>query len=121
MKKYIYIALATIFTLLGLIGVCMPVLPTTPFLLLAIFFYMRSSRRGVKMILKNRYLSPYIKSYFSKKGISFSTFVRTLFLLWITIGSCIIWATDALYMRIFLATVAICVTIHLHKRRTKIT
>ncbi|MBE6226469.1 MAG: DUF454 domain-containing protein [Bacteroidales bacterium] len=119
MKRYIYIFLATLCTGLGLAGTFLPVLPTTPFLLLAIFLYMRSSKAGVKMILRNRYLAPYVKSYFSRRGIPVAILVRTLFLLWITIGACIIWATDNLYMRLFLLLVAVGVTVHLVGRREK--
>ncbi len=112
-KKKIYISLATICVGFGFAGVFLPVMPTTPFLLLAIFFYMRSSKQGVKNILRNRYLSPYVKSYFSRKGIPTPILSRTLFLLWLTIGICIIWLTGSLHMRLFLGTVAIGVTIHL--------
>ncbi len=112
-KKKIYISLATICVGLGFAGTFLPVMPTTPFLLLAIFFYMRSSKQGVKNILRNRYLSPYVKSYFSHKGIPTPILLRTLFLLWLTIGICIIWLTDSLHMRLFLGTVVIGVTIHL--------
>lgn len=120
MKRYIYIFLATLCTGLGLAGTFLPVLPTTPFLLLAIFLYMRSSKAGVKMILRNRYLAPYVKSYFSRSGIPVAILVRTLFLLWITIGACIIWATDNLYLRLFLLLVAVGVTVHLVGKREKL-
>ena len=120
MKRHIYILFATLCTGLGLVGAFLPVLPTTPFLLLAIYLYMRSSKAGVKMILRNRYLAPYVKSYFSRRGIPVATLVRTLFLLWITIGACIIWATDNLYLRLFLLLVAVGVTVHLVGNREKL-
>ncbi len=117
-KKKIYISLATICVGLGFAGTCLPILPTTPFLLLAIFFYMRSSKAGIKKILRNPYLSPYIKSYFSRKGIPTPILIRTLVLLWLTLGSCIIWATQNIYVRILLGTILIGVTIHLYCKRS---
>ncbi len=117
MKRKLYIVLATLFTGLGLCGTFLPLLPTTPFLLLAIFFYMRSSTKGVKMILGNRHLSPYVKSYFSKKGIPLKILVRTLLLMWLTLGCCIIWCVSSVYLRALLALIGVSVTIHLYLKR----
>ena len=118
-KKQVYIGLAAVCTGLGLIGTFIPLLPTTPFLLLAIFFYMNSSKQGVKMILRSKYLSPYVKSYFSKKGIPTAILIRTLLLLWLTIGFCILCLTDNIYIQLLLATIAISVTVHLYFKREK--
>ncbi len=117
MKRKIFIALATLFTGLGLAGAFLPVMPTTPFLLLAIFFYMRSSLRGVKMILGNRYLAPYVKSYFSKKGIPTNILIRTLFFLWLTLGCCILLIVSNVYLKAFLACIGVAVTVHLYLKK----
>lgn len=119
MIKRIYIISATICVGLGLAGTFIPLLPTTPFLLLAIFLFMRSSKSGVKMILRNRTLAPYVVSYFSKEGIPFNILLRTIALLWLTIGSCILWATDNIYVRLLLGAIATGVTIHLVCKRKK--
>lgn len=119
MVKKIYAALAGMCVALGIAGTFVPLLPTTPFLLLAIFLYMRSSKKGVKMILRNKYLSPYVKSYFSKKGIPVRILLRTLLLMWGMMAACAIWATDNIYVRILLAAIAIGVTIHLYHKREK--
>ena len=119
MKRYLHITLATIFTGLGLLGAFLHLLPTTPFLLLAIFLYMLSSKSGVKMILGNRYLAPYVKSYFSKKGMPTAILIRTLLLLWLTMGCCILWVTGNIFVRILLAVIAIGVTVHLYNKREK--
>lgn len=118
-KHKIYVISATACVGLGLAGAFLPLLPTTPFLLLAIFLYMRSSKEGVKMILRNRYLAPYVKSYFSKKGIPAPVLARALLLMWLTMGSCIIWATGNLYIRLMLAAIAAGVSIHLYCKREK--
>ena len=118
-KEKVYIGLAAICTGLGMIGTFIPLLPTTPFLLLAIFLYMHSSKQGVKMILRNKYLSPYVKSYFSKKGIPLAILIRTLLLLWLTMGCCILWVTDNIYIRALLTIIAFGVTVHLYFKREK--
>ncbi|MBE6229855.1 MAG: DUF454 domain-containing protein [Bacteroidales bacterium] len=119
MIKHIYIISATICVGLGLLGTFIPLLPTTPFLLLAIFLFMRSSKSGVKMILRNRILAPYVVSYFSKEGIPMNILLRTILLLWLTMGCCIIWATHNIYVRLLLAAIAAGVTIHLVLKRKK--
>lgn len=118
-KRKIYVISATACVGLGLAGAFLPLLPTTPFLLLAIFLYMRSSKEGVKMILRNRYLVPYVKSYFSKKGIPFPVLARALLLMWLTMGSCIIWVTDNLCVRLLLALIAVGVSVHLYVKRAR--
>lgn len=117
MKRMLFNMLATIFTGFGIAGAFLPVLPTTPFLLLAIFFYMRSSTQGVKMILRNKYLSPYVKSYFSKKGIPLKILLRTLFFLWLTLGCCIIWCVSYTYLKVLLIFIGVGVTIHLYRKK----
>ena len=117
MKRKLYNVLATIFTGFGLAGAFLPVLPTTPFLLLAIFFYMRSSTKGVKMILGNKILAPYVKSYFSKKGIPVKILVRTLFFLWLALGFCILWCVSYVYLKVMLVLIGAGVTVHLYLKR----
>lgn len=119
MLKKIYILSASLCVVLGVIGIFIPIMPTTPFLLLAIFLYMRSSIGGVKMILRNKYLSPYVYSYLSKKGMPARILIRTLSLLWLTLSVAAIWATENLYVRIFLLLVGVSVTVHLSMKLKK--
>ena len=55
MYRNIYIFFAWICVGAAFLGIFLPLLPTTPFLLLAVYLYMRSSKSGIKMILRNRY------------------------------------------------------------------
>ena len=119
MKRKLYYVLATVFTGLALAGAFLPVLPTTPFLLLAIFFYMHSSTKGVKKILGNRILAPYVKSYFSKKGIPAKILVRTLFFLWLTLGCCIVWCVSYTCLKALLVFIGAGVTVHLYLKRER--
>lgn len=117
MYKKIYIFFAWICVGAAFIGIFLPLVPTTPFLLLAIFLYMRSSKSGIKMILRNRCLAPYVRSYFAKEGIDAPILLRTILLLWTSIGLCIAFATDNSLIRLLLLGIAIGVTIHLYCRR----
>ncbi len=103
----------------GIIGIFVPLLPTTPFLLLATVLYMRSSSKLLKWLINNRYLGPYIKDYFSRKGIPLRMKVRSLIILWITLGLSAAYATDKLWVRIILAGIGTGVTIHLLLKKTR--
>ena len=119
MRKYIYIAIASLSVALGFIGMFLPMLPTTPFLLLAIWLYMRSSKKGVKMILSNRRLSPYVYSYFSRRGIPLHQLKRILLTLWFTLGAAMAIFRSRPSVIAILTVVGIGVTVHLYLRREK--
>ncbi|MEG0890475.1 MAG: YbaN family protein [Bacteroidales bacterium] len=119
MIKKIYILSAYLCVGLGIIGIFIPIMPTTPFLLVAIFLYMRSSKSGVKMILRNKYLAPYVYSYISKNGIPFKILLRTLLLLWGTLLIAAIFIANNIYIRLILLVVGVGVTIHLYIKRKK--
>lgn len=119
LKKNIYLVIATILVALGTIGIFVPLLPTTPFLLLAAYFYMNSSKKRLKWLLNNKYLGPYIHNYISRQGMPLRVKVKTITLLWITLAATFIFATGNLHVRLFLIAVGIGVTIHLVAKKTK--
>jgi len=104
---------------LGTLGIFIPLLPTTPFLLVATYFYMNSSKRRLRWLLSNKYLGPYIRSYLSKKGIPLKLKIRTLILLWITMLYAIFFATEKLHAQLILLSIAIGVTVHLMMKKTR--
>ena len=108
----------TCFLALGILGVFLPLLPTTPFLLLAAACYARSSKRFYNWLLNNRWFGSYIKNYHEGRGISLKLKVITLALLWGTITYSAFFVVDALYWRIILLVIAVGVTIHILKTRT---
>ncbi|MDP3453128.1 MAG: YbaN family protein [Bacteroidales bacterium] len=119
MKRQLYIILASIFVGLGTIGIFLPLVPTTPFLLLATYFYMNSSQKRLRWLLRNRLLGPYIRSYLSKEGIPLQLKIRTLILLWATILYATFFATDKLYVQIMLIIIVISVSTHLILKKTR--
>ncbi|WII73623.1 YbaN family protein [Bdellovibrio sp. 22V] len=58
--RTVYFVFGWIFLLLGVIGVFLPLLPTTPFLLLTAFCFARSSERWHQWLLRQRHLGPFI-------------------------------------------------------------
>lgn len=119
MKKYIYIVLANLSIVLGVLGMFLPILPTTPFLLLAIWLFMRSSRKGVRVIMGNRHLAPYVHSYFSRNGIPVQKLKRFLLTLWLTLAAGMVIFHNNAHVVAILAVVGIGVSIHLYSKREK--
>jgi uncharacterized membrane protein YbaN (DUF454 family) len=103
---------------LGIVGVFVPVLPTTPFLLLAAACYARSSPRFHSWLLNNKWFGSYIRNYLEKKGITLRAKIITLSLLWITIGVTIAFAVETLALKLILGIIAIGVSIHILSLRT---
>jgi uncharacterized membrane protein YbaN (DUF454 family) len=108
----------TLFLGLGILGVFLPLLPTTPFLLLAAACYLRSSQRFYNWLLGNRLLGSYIKNYLEGKGMPLRAKIFSISLLWITIGYSVIFVVEALPIRVVLALIAIGVTTHILHIRT---
>ena len=112
-KKGLLIAAGTVFTVTGIIGIFVPVLPTTPFLLLAAACYLRSSRRLYNWLLGNRFFGAYVCNYLHGRGMPLKVKIATILLLWITIACSVVFAVEALVIRIILLIVAIGVTVHI--------
>lgn len=113
LKKKSLVIAGTIFVGIGFVGIFVPILPTTPFLLLAAFCYIRSSDRFYNWLITNRLLGTYIRSYLERKGMPRKVKVATIALLWIGILCSIVFATDNLITRIILLVIAIGVTLHI--------
>ena len=67
--RWLLIAAGTVSILLGILGIILPLLPTTPFLLLAAASYARSSVKFYNWLINNRFFGSYIKNYREGKGI----------------------------------------------------
>jgi len=76
MRKQLYIALGVLNVALGTAGILLPILPTTPFLLLAAFFFARSSDRLHSWLLRHKYLGPYIHAFRNRTGLTRTQKVR---------------------------------------------
>ena len=89
MKKYLFIFLGIICVVLGLLGVFIPGLPTTPFLLLASWLFYRSSQR-LHSWLHRSWLGKYLEKYQSKQGVGWKTKLVSILcmLTMITISTC---------------------------------
>lgn len=76
----------TVFVLLGILGAFLPLLPATPFLLLASACYVRGSDRLYRWLMNNRYLGPYIKNFQEKRGMPMRAKVISIAVLWASLS-----------------------------------
>ena len=97
----------------GTLGIVLPLLPTTPFLVLAAICFSRSSERFHNWLLNNKWFGAYIKNYREGKGISLRQKVVVLSLLILTIGYSCIFLLDHIAVRVILLLVAVGISIHI--------
>ena len=116
--RILLILAGTLFVGLGILGIFVPVLPTTPFLLLAAACYARSSQRFYGWLLNNKWFGNYIRSYLERKGVPLKIKALTITLLWITIGLSVAFAVQGFIIRLILVLIAIGVSIHIICIRT---
>ncbi len=98
---------------LGIAGVAVPVLPTTPFLILAALCYARSSERGHRWLMSNRVFGRYLRDYLEGRGPSWKAILAALLFLWGVLALTAALAVDSPVMRVILLAVAGGVTLHL--------
>ena len=116
--RWILIIAGTFFVGLAVLGILLPLLPTTPFLLLAAACYSRSSKRFYNWLLGNKWFGKYIKNYREGKGVPMNAKILSASVLWLTILFSTIFATDNLFVRIILILIATGVSTHIFFIRT---
>lgn len=117
--KYAYFISGILFVVIGVIGIFLPVLPTTIFLILASACFVKSSPRANEWLRNHKILGAYINNYQDKSGLTIKAKVFNITFLWIMILTSAYFFTDELYIRLILLAIAIGVTIHLLIIKTK--
>jgi uncharacterized protein len=103
---------------LGVIGIVLPILPTTPFFLLAAYLFLRSSTRLYRWLLTHPLFGNYIRNYIHNKSISKGVKITTLFLLWTTILISVYLVSGLIWVQILLIAIAVAVSVHVLSLRT---
>ena len=110
--RQIFFVLAWALVSLGVVGIFLPVLPTTPFLLAAAYFFARSSPRFYRWLTTSSYLRAYIDNYRSGTGVPWPMIRRSLIFLWVGLAlSSLLWSNGWYWL--LLATVGVGVSAHL--------
>ncbi len=104
---------------LGILGIFLPVLPTTPLLLLAAFLFLRSDRRLYDWLMNHPKLGPYITDFMVHKSIPLHVKIVSVSLIWITLLYCAIFIAGHWLLRLMFIAIATGVTIHILSYKTK--
>lgn len=102
----------------GLIGIFIPLLPTTPLLLLSAACYLRSSSKAYNYLMSNKLLGSYVKNYTEKRAIPKKIKIFTILLLCLTLLFSIVFVVQNISARAFLFLILIVVTAHILSIKT---
>ena len=117
-RKGLLIGLGWVSVVLGVIGIVLPVVPTTPFLLLAAACFARSSERFYVALLTNRFFGPYIRDWRDNKGLTPLTKFWVIFVLAVTMGISTYFA-PLLPVKIVLPIIGVGVSLYILSLPTK--
>lgn len=110
--KHLFNLLGILCVCLAVIGIALPVMPTTVFLLLAAYFFARGSRRFHDWLTNNRLFGSYIRNYREGNGMTAKAKLISIFFLWAGILFSL-YLTSLLWLQVLLILIAIAVTIHI--------
>lgn len=112
--KWLFIILGSVALGLGIVGIFLPLLPTTPFLLLAAALWVQASPRLYAWLLGHPYLGEYIRNFRENRAIPLRAKVFSLVLMWGTMLYCIFALLTAWWWaQVLLGLVAVGVTWHI--------
>lgn len=111
-KSILYIIIGSTFLTFGIIGIFLPLLPTTPFLLLTAFFYMHGSEKLYKWLIEHKKYGPYIKNIIIHKAMKKKDKLHIISVIWMTM-SISIYIAPLLIIKISLVFVATIVSIYI--------
>ncbi|OGO77389.1 MAG: hypothetical protein A2Y23_11340 [Clostridiales bacterium GWB2_37_7] len=118
LKQILLAILGSISIALGILGIFLPLLPTTPFLLLGASCYIKGSPKLYQWLIGNKLLGQYIRNFREGNGIPLKTKIVAVTMLWITMSYSIIFVVANLYIRVCLALIAAGVTWHIVSQKT---
>jgi len=116
--KIVFLALGCISLGLGVLGIFLPLLPTTPFFLLSAALFLRSSKRLYNWLLNHKYFGNYIQNYLFHKTITLKSKIYSISLLWVFILFSVFFIVNHLLIKLLLLVIAIGVTLHILSFKT---
>lgn len=98
---------------LGVAGIFLPVLPTTPFLLLSAWCFARSSPRLYRKLLQNRHLGLYIRRFREQRALPLRVKVVSCLMVWISLLGCALFAPVPVWVRPVFPVLAVLISRHI--------
>lgn len=115
--RYLLLGIGWLSIVLGVIGIFVPLLPTTPFLLLAAACFMRSSPRFYHWLVQHPKLGPWVHDYLDGQGIPLRGKVYAISLMWSSIAlSC--YLVPLIWARLFMLSSAVLVSLYILRQKT---
>lgn len=103
---------------LGILGIFLPVLPTTPLLLLAAALFLRGNKDLYDWLLDHPRLGPYIRNFMTHKAIPLKVKIVSVSMVWITLSYCAIFVAEHPVFRLFFVILASAITVHILSYKT---
>ena len=118
-RNVFYIVIGTLSLVFGLIGVILPVLPTTPFILFSAWCYYRGSERLHNWLINHPYLGPIIEEYGEGEGMTKESKMKAIGMTWLAVILTAVFFLDSFSMRVLIIIVAMIGTIILLRMKTR--
>lgn len=103
---------------LAVLGIFLPILPTTPLLLLAAALFLRGNKHWYEWLLNHPKLGPYISDFMITKAIPLKIKVISVSMVWVTLLNCAIFVADHWAFRAFFIMLASAITWHILSYKT---
>ncbi len=117
-KRGLFVVSGFVSLFLAILGIFLPILPTTPFLLLSAYCFARASKKWYDWLLNHKYFGKIIRDYHQRKGVTLGIKIYALSLLWITILISVIFAIEMFFVDVLLIFIAMVVSLHIIKLKT---
>ncbi|UYZ20142.1 YbaN family protein [Mesobacillus jeotgali] len=111
--KALLIFIGTLSITLGVIGSVVPLLPTTPLILLGAACYVKASEELYQKLIRNKWLGSYIKDFREKNGITLKNKVLSLSMMWISILGTILFFEVNFWLAAVLIVIAVTVSAYI--------
>lgn len=111
--RLVLIAAGLCCTVLAVVGIFVPLLPTVPFLLLAAACFARSSKSFHRWLLEHPQLGPMVRDYLGGQGIPLRAKVTAITLVWVSISVSILFLLTVMWVKVLILAIGLCVSLYL--------
>ena len=118
-KKLAYLALGTVSLALGIIGIILPILPTTPFILLTAYCYYRGSPRFHTWLVSHPKLGPIVEEYSDGHGMTKRSKQKAILMTWAAVLVTSVFILDTFQLRALVIGLAVIGTLVILRLKTR--